>query len=231
MPTLLRSTATLGLFGLLALNIGCGGNADRNAPDITEEQAELRPGLTDNLQQGQFVDSAVSGVYYRTPTVEGFTEADGRFNYRDGETVAFYIGNLKLGEAKGEAIVTPIHLSYDSTEDIAAMLEAKTGFNVNTVNMLRLLQTLDSDGDPNNGIHISAQIHTAAKLLSPDALDLSAGIEQFAENSTLSTLLGQFTNLSQLTDADNALAHFQDTLDSLVLDTTATLKIEQDPAR
>lgn len=59
---------------------------------------------------GQFVDSPVAGLSYKTPTRSGVTDADGRFEYRAGENVEFSLGNTVLGEADGKARITPFDL-------------------------------------------------------------------------------------------------------------------------
>lgn len=52
-------------------------------------------------QTGVFVDSPVAGLSYATDSLQGVTDGQGAFEYRDDETVVFSIGELKLGEAQG----------------------------------------------------------------------------------------------------------------------------------
>jgi predicted acyl esterase len=55
---------------------------------------------------GQLIDAPIAGLTYRTPTVEGETDREGRFTYRDGEEIEFSLGALALGSARGAAEVT-----------------------------------------------------------------------------------------------------------------------------
>ena len=75
------------------------------------------------------------------------TKADGVFEYQTGEKVTFSIGGLVLGSAAGKEIVTPLDLVPD----------AKNASDQRVVNICVVLQTLDQDGNPDNGILISEQ--------------------------------------------------------------------------
>jgi uncharacterized protein len=55
---------------------------------------------------GQLIDAPIAGLTYRTPTVEGETDREGRFTYRDSEEIEFSLGALALGSARGAAEVT-----------------------------------------------------------------------------------------------------------------------------
>ncbi|HET57169.1 MAG TPA: hypothetical protein ENN35_01855 [Deltaproteobacteria bacterium] len=88
---------------------------------------------------GAFVNSPVEGLYYKTPTYAGWTDADGTFPYEPGEEVEFYLGGadgLFLGTAPATGVVRP--------DDIADTARA--------TRIGQLLQTLDGDGNTNNGI-------------------------------------------------------------------------------
>jgi hypothetical protein len=92
---------------------------------------------------GKLMDAAVSGVNYSTSSkIIGTTDKDGIYKYNHGDTVKFKLGSLILGETKAAAIVTPINLAGDSISRLQ--------------NLLVLLQSLDSDSEPGNGISISA---------------------------------------------------------------------------
>jgi len=118
----------------LALLGGCGGGASEPTPN---------PILT-----GRFVDAPVAGLAYRTPTLSGRTDAEGRFQYRAGERVRFAIGALALGDAPGAAVITPVQLVSDGTPE-----------HPEVINRVRLLLTPDADGDPDNGIQIPEAAH------------------------------------------------------------------------
>ena len=117
---------------------------------------------------GKLMDSAVSGVNYSTSSkITGTTDKDGVYKYNHGDTVEFKLGSLILGEAKATAIVTPIDLAGDSISRLQ--------------NLLVLLQSLDSDSEPGNGISISA---VAAAAVGAD-INLDNDPATFAASSAL----------------------------------------------
>lgn len=99
------------------------------------------------LSQGVFIDSAVSGLSFITDSQQGRTDNSGTFNYRPGESVSFSIGGIQLGSATGQDVITPLELVSEADAADAAI-----------VNMARLLQSLDTDGNLLNGIQISEEI-------------------------------------------------------------------------
>lgn len=113
---------------------------------------------------GQFVDSAVSGIRYETETLAGITDNQGQFEYVDGETVSFYIGDVLLGDASGASVISLFDLVDGVTPVVGRALEKAVldrdrgpGFTT-VINLATLLQTLDSDGNLDNGIEISAEM-------------------------------------------------------------------------
>lgn len=204
--TALSAALTALIAGVFAVSLaGCGSSeADKSAPPINRQQAENRPGLN-TTQTGQFVDSAVSGLFYQTETHEGFTDHNGYFQFEPNETVTFSIGNITLGSALAASIVTPL--------DIAG----SDNINDTATNILRLLQTLDYDGDPSNGISITTNTHVAASQLADNAVSVKVPADVFESNLALNELIGQVTNVSGLVDANQALAHFKQTQQQLNL--------------
>ncbi|MCP4325148.1 MAG: hypothetical protein GY787_25545 [Alteromonadales bacterium] len=151
---------------------------------------------------GVFIDSPVGGVDYVAGSITGRTNSKGEFNYHEGDTVSFSIGGIELGSALAQAHVTPLTLA--DTDDI----------NADTVvNIVRLLQTLDSDKDASNGIAISSQVINSAANIN---LDLTAGTEVFAQSAELTNFL-KVTQPSGtvLVSTKSAITHFQTTLDAL----------------
>lgn len=125
---------------------GCGGSSsdgdDDNSPPPTTSST------------GVFIDSAVSGISYRTATLSGQTNAGGEYQYAAGETVTFSIGGVNFPPVAAKAVVTPFDMS--TTKD-------------GQLNIGLLLQSLDADGDASNGISITSATLTAFKdLASPN---------------------------------------------------------------
>lgn len=138
--------------------------------------------------QGVFLDSAVIGASYTGDKgSQGVTNSTGTFNYQPGEKVTFSIGQMTLGTAIGDAVVTPV--SFEA---------AQAGVGDHAKRVLRTLQTLDSDGDPTNGINISDSTRTA--LTTKLALAIAADTD--VEKAIGKTLKNEA----------EALEHFSDTL-------------------
>ena len=115
---------------------------------------------------GRLLDTAVGGVAYASPSGSGSTDEKGIFKYNHGDTVEFKLGSLILGKPKGAAIVTPMELAGES--------------NARLHNLLILFQSLDADGDPENGISIPASAAAAIGAsinLDGDAAAFSASAE------------------------------------------------------
>ncbi|HMN44556.1 MAG TPA: hypothetical protein PKE27_08290 [Povalibacter sp.] len=81
----------------------------------------------------------------------GTTGADGGFRYAQGNTVTFKLGGLTLGSYPGQPFMSPMHLIGTPT-NVAQQIE----------NRARLLQMLDIDGNPDNGILISEAVRAVA---------------------------------------------------------------------
>ena len=111
---------------------------------------------TDTILTGTFVDAPVDGLEYTTSSgLSGVTSNGGKFSFRDGDTVTFKVGNVTLGDVQlnsQKTIINPLDLFQNAT-----------GVNDPKVLItIRLLQSLDSDGNPTNGITIDS--NTASNL-------------------------------------------------------------------
>ncbi|WP_339799876.1 carboxylesterase family protein [uncultured Marinobacter sp.] len=139
---------------------------------------------------GSFAESPVSGINYSgTATTTGVTDQSGRFSYRDNETITFAIGDLILGSADGSERVTTLAI----TEGAVSASDPAVS------NRLILLQTLDEDGDLNNGIQISEAIRT---LISDNAdlIDFDQSTANF--RASLEPLLTELNDSGAFTDTD-----------------------------
>jgi hypothetical protein len=108
---------------------------------------------SDNLSglQGSFIDSPVQGLDYYSATHSGVTDQDGHFMYQAGEMMTFAIGDVLLGEAMAAEVMTPMDFIDESERPFDVTHPVVT-------NMGRFLQSLDTDGNPENGIIISDDV-------------------------------------------------------------------------
>lgn len=178
---------------------GCGGNDDSS--DLGSGEVTLT---------GVFLDSPVVNMDYMTTNSSGVitrdykvdskykTNADGEYEYTAGETVTFAIGDLTFPPVSAAGTVTPLDIAGTSDPN-----------DLEAVNMIRLLQTLDVDGDPSNGITITDDAKSVATPL--ERFDIPES--DFA--NAVDTLIkhgGQETVPTELVSAAQAVAHFEKTL-------------------
>ena len=161
--------------------VSCGGSSDSVSGPIV---------LT-----GVFVDSPVEGLSYRSSSRSGVTNSSGEFTYIEGEVVTFYIGDIVLGAALGEAEVTPLELA--GTDDV----------NDNAVvNMLRFLQTIDEDGILDNGIKILASTEV---LATGATIDFDQSVSDFELDSRVINFVSNSgAERTSLVSTDDAMVHF-----------------------
>jgi hypothetical protein len=132
---------------------GCGGGGGNDLPYIPPPEAPPEAAVAYN---GKFVDGAVAGVSFVCGTVSGITDINGIFGTCPAEsTVTFSIGDLILGSssATGDGI-------FFVTDIVGVSRDAID--NEDVLKIAVLLQSLDTDGDPSNGIDVPAE---AAALL------------------------------------------------------------------
>ncbi|GAA3924898.1 hypothetical protein [Litoribacillus peritrichatus] len=145
---------------------------------------------SDEVLTGQFTDSPVSGLTYTTPTQSGVTDANGSFKYLEGETVTFSIGATTLGSSPAQATVTPFDLR-EITRDIQDGINILTRSSADQthhafLNIATLLQTLDQDGDPENGIEITSEV---SALLSDIRINFDQSYFRFKRDPSFRTLI------------------------------------------
>lgn len=173
---------------LLILLWGCGKEeTPEPVEDTTQEEVTDPPNDTQNVTvlKGVFVDAAVQGLSYQTNTQSGITNANGEFSYVDGETVTFSVGDVVIGSAQGQEVLTPINLAQ--TNDANATIESAA-----VQNLAAFLQTLDVDGDHSNGITIT---ENTAVNLGINAIDFNQPVEDILADIVVSVLQNTGLNL------------------------------------
>lgn len=181
-----RQNFALPLMALVSVLLlgACGGGG--------KEQPEIKSG---DLLKGTFVDSPVANLHYRTSTQEGRTTSAGEFIYIKGETITFSIGGIDFPTVLAQSFLTPLDLVGSSDINHPAV-----------VNIARLLQSLDADGSPENGIEIDEQAHSVAQglILDFESLDFDRAVTNLVANSGSTTTI--------LIDKNEAIAHLKNTL-------------------
>lgn len=212
------STKFTSLAALLAavLMLGaCGGSSSNSKPTPDPQTPPPSQGGDDpgddpgedpgeepapETQTGVFVDSPVAGVAYTTSPSgkSGITNAIGEYQYEEGDTVVFSIGGIVFPEVTAKGKVTPLDMGGENAD-----------LNTPAVtNVIRLLQSLDADGDPENGISITEATRTT---LSDVVLDVEAATFESEATTALNTLN------KVLVSSEDAVGHFQSSLQNELL--------------
>lgn len=153
-----------------------------------------------SVLQGKITGTKIANARYVTLTpdgkvsLSGYTNKDGSFSYRKGETVSFYVGDILLGSTAAKSSVSPVSL-VEKAKNTAAL-----------GNLLSFLQTIDTDLNVINGIQISKSTHYAAKDVK---VDFDKAMSSFQVQSALTALLAVATNSPTLPDAVEALTNFR----------------------
>lgn len=183
---------SVSLFSLLLLS--CGGGGSGGSPGSKD---------TENTQQGVFLDAVVEGISYTSGSISGTTDANGTFNYQPGQSITFKIGDIVIGTATGAPIITPTSFVSDTDPN---------GYHI-VINTIRFLMTLDSDGDPDNGIQISEAVRSAAV---GQKVDFSVSAAVFDSDSKLINALSVMIAGSRpLVDEKVASEHFRKTFNEI----------------
>ena len=172
---MLKNIFTLIITLSISLNfIGCSSNGggDSNLTFTVGTQ-----------QRGNFIDAPVQGLSFISTTHQGITAIDGEFTYRNSEEVEFFLGNLSLGKALGQKIITPYTLAGDTDLDNPSVL---------ATNIAQILQSLDDTNlDPTH-------IVIPESLQSLDINNTDLTINSDAQLQTILTKANAITNKSYI---------------------------------
>lgn len=198
-----RKLLNLSIVAALGFAISaCGGGSSSNdtANNNSSGGDQTQSG---DVSTGRLIDAAVQGMDYVTATQSGTTNANGEFSYKPGEKVIFKMGGHSFTSVDAGNVITPLDLA--GTDDI----------NDNAVvNIVRLLMTLDTDGDPSNGIAIDETVKNTASQI-----NFNVAPADFANESNVTALLSQAgKSASDLPDEAEAKAHFEESLSSATAD-------------
>ncbi|MEZ5570884.1 MAG: hypothetical protein R3E64_02580 [Halioglobus sp.] len=105
-----------------------GGSSDNNDEDKNDETIIV-------VKTGNFTEPATAGIHYVSGSLEGITGSDGGFQYEEGKTIRFMIGDIALGvPVAGKTTILPEDVAGGSPDNAVA-----------SVNIKRLLHSLDAD--------------------------------------------------------------------------------------
>lgn len=178
------------LFLSFSVAVSCGGGGgDSSGADPIDPIDPVVPVAPVEEGVGLIVDTGpIQGLSYSAATESGITDVEGKFLYKEGEVVTFKMGKVVVGAAFGAPLITTLDItrSFDATDTDAS-------------NLTQLLQTLDTDNNPANGITLPAEI---ASLDSN--LDISDTVA--VEKAINATLVGASAAQANLTSNMNSLS-------------------------
>ena len=184
----MQSIKTILFAGIFLTLFGCGGSS-------SSDDEPKQP----TTETGVFIDSPVINIGYRTESLEDVTSSSGEFKYLVGETVTFFIGDLELPPVAASNVITPL--------DIAGSQDTS---NPMVVNIIRLLQSLDVDDDPDDGITISENIKGLSTLIT--AAEFALPVADFAALPAVSNLVANSGPVFTLVSESDAIEHFEESL-------------------
>lgn len=160
---------------------------------------------------GHFIDSPVAGLRVETPTYEGTTDINAAFDYFPGEEVELYLGSIHFGATVADHKISPLDVFPTAdTED------------ARVINLARLLQSLDVDGEPQGGIVITAEVIGAFEE-AMGTLNLTA--VDFSDDVVVESIIQQTITVAGALDTpivllavsgENAKAHLDETLNNVM---------------
>ena len=163
--------------------ISCGGGGSSSSDDDKASGGDI------SLTKGYLLDSAIEGVNYSCGAITGVTDASGEFSC-EVAPVTFSVGGLTLGSIDAftsDGKVYPQDLLGLSRDDLT---------NPKLIKLIRLLQSLDDDGEIDKKISIETGV---ASKFDKDSGDL--------ELEVLVTMGG-----GTLVSEEDAIAHLKATL-------------------
>ena len=151
---------------LAACGGGGGGGGGESTPAVDGPSQSLK---------GVFIDSRVAGLAYKTGSKSGVTNNLGEFEYNEGESVTFTLFGNDFDAVPGASVITPFDLiGKDRNPDLA-------------INIVRLLLTVDTDGDTST---INLPETTAVLNFSQDtaAFENDQAVTQFVQENSNTAL-------------------------------------------
>ena len=173
----IRTITILSAMIMALLMSACGGGGSDDSTASTN---------TGKSVTGVFIDAPVSGLGYKctASSATGFTNIKGEFTCLDTQTVTFYMGDLRIGSALMGKVITPYSL-YKNNENAA-------------VNLARLLQTVDSDGNNSNGLSLNY----------PDSTSLYAQYYESVRHMVIDFASAEYDNIINGTVIGNNLVSY-----------------------
>jgi hypothetical protein len=197
----IKSLLTI-LLSVVLISCGGGGGSTDNSG-----------GTTGTFATGVFLDSPVEGLTYETSSgLSGTTDSDGTFSYKTGDSVTFKLHNITLGSGSASGVMFPkdmvsslLNADLTDTEREQSLKQAHK--------IAQLLQSLDDDGNADNGINITGLTTAQVNSLTATADAITTILEDHTKDLNASDLTGIIPTASggTFTSIASATAHVEKT--------------------
>lgn len=135
---------------------------------------KIVPIIRSKVKTGKFIDSCVSNMQYETSSgISGRTTENCEYRYKKGDTIKFFIGGQPIGVVRAD--------KYAFVNDMSSYEQ-----------VAMIMQSLDSDGLPDNGIQIKTDDDEALKNLSYSIYEVDPNDQDF--KNQFKTLVGKEFN-------------------------------------
>jgi len=186
-PTNSSPTFTVDITGDYIAQLIVNDGIDDSAIDTITISASI-------LSVGLVVDSQIIGLRYKSVSPTGYikediTNAKGEYEYFEGGTTGFYVGEIKVGDIESKKFVA-------ITSTVSTEKESE--------NIAVFLQTIDEDSNPENGIQISSTVDQHAQRITDFKFD-----DTFNENIDYvkTELFKHAANIPATVSVENAINH------------------------
>ncbi|MCV2883485.1 hypothetical protein OE749_02080 [Aestuariibacter sp. AA17] len=187
-------------FFLALILSGCGGGSSTNEPLPDDSQPTQKERV-----YGVFSSAPVVGVEYTTSDgFSGKTDSQGRFSYTPGTKISFNIADIVLPDTPAKDTITPLDI-----------FNTVNHADPHVINLVRLLYTLDDDGDVHDSVNLASK---RVEAISKAGITRQHLLESVTEFEWIYTSLMSNSGVSnvELVDANEALLTFMESMNNSV---------------
>ena len=185
--------------------VGCGGGASSSTDtqDKIIQTTNTASDINSNGKVGYYLDSQVKGVTFECGKFIGKTQSDGAFLFEDGKDCKLKLSNVLIKTIPSNKLFSGVTILEDN------------------VNVARVLQTMDLDNNPNNGIDIEEGALSCVKDKLPTTDEELSQLVECLNSSNIPNFIKRNSAVT-LEEAKEHLEHTRASLIPVAKDITVT---------
>ena len=193
-------------FLLCTVLVACGGGESSSSQPVDTTSTASTGGASNqkNDVPELLTKQFIAGMHYTTVSQNGITSNNGEFSVLADEIVTFYLGDYKLPSVLGSGTFTPLGYVPSAFSENAPSV----------INFTRLLQSLDVDLEPSNGIQIPESLRQSVGNGSAETLNITYPSTLFERLDLVLDLL-EANNVTELINTEVAKSAFQSEVDKI----------------